>query len=247
MSEMKKGGKPPKQDNNTKKGATPPQTGSKISKPSGNSLKEREKKRKQVFKPVLDNGLTQANWPFIEPELSNSIIEALEIILKSSKGDIETQKGITIGFNDTTRGLEELAMDSKGNSNPIKYVFVCKNDISNTMITQHFPVLTFTASKKSGIPIKLIQLPKGSSIRVSQAVEKENTTIIGLSADFKGHEGLFSLFEQVADISVPFLEGILNSELHFNEPLINMVATSAPIMSKADNKQKGKDNKKQAK
>lgn len=236
-----------KQEVSSNKGNTPVKNTSKISKQSGNSLKEREKKRKQIFKPVLDSTLTQANWPFIKPELANSILEALEIVLKSVKGDQELLGKITVGFNETTGNLEQLAMHGIRKAIPVKYVFICKNDISNSLLTQHFPVLTFTASKRVKTSIKLVQLPKGSSQRISQALGKENTTILGIPSDLEVHEGLFNLFEQVGDISVPFLEGIFNNEMHFNEPLINMVATTAPIVSKSDNKQKGKANKKQNK
>lgn len=54
----------------------------KSSKAITGSLKDLDQKRKQVFKPVLDNPFTQSNlWPFIKPELAEQIIQLLELIL----------------------------------------------------------------------------------------------------------------------------------------------------------------------
>ena len=53
-----------------------------LKKSGANSLKESEKKRKQVFKPVLDNPLTQSNvWPFVEPEIGTSLVDLLQHLL----------------------------------------------------------------------------------------------------------------------------------------------------------------------
>ena len=94
------------------------------------SLKDTEKRRRQVFKPILDNPYTQTKlWPFISPELSNTILEHLSQILsnlgfyngllaeaknnsssKMKSTDIpEIRKEITIGFNSTIKALETQA------------------------------------------------------------------------------------------------------------------------------------------
>lgn len=94
------------------------------------SLKDTEKRRRQVFKPILDNPYTQTKlWPFISPELSNTILEHLSQILSNlgyyngllaeaknnSSSKIKTtdipeiRKEITIGFNSTIKALETQA------------------------------------------------------------------------------------------------------------------------------------------
>lgn len=94
------------------------------------SLKDTEKRRRQVFKPILDNPYTQSKlWPFISPELSNTILEHLSQILsnlghynglhaeakKDNSSKIKTtdipeiRKEITIGFNSTIKALETQA------------------------------------------------------------------------------------------------------------------------------------------
>lgn len=94
------------------------------------SLKDAEKRRRQVFKPILDNPYTQTKlWPYISPELSNTILEHLSQILsnlgsynelaaeakknnnsKMKTTDVpEIRKEITIGFNSTIKALETQA------------------------------------------------------------------------------------------------------------------------------------------
>ena len=107
-----------------------------LKKSGANSLKETEKKRKQVFKPVLDNPLTQSNvWPFVEPEVGTSLVDLLQHLLtpigrynearklqkiNGSKLDATVsleppsiQKEITIGFNSTVKALEDQAQSGR--------------------------------------------------------------------------------------------------------------------------------------
>lgn len=93
------------------------------------SLKDTEKRRKQIFKPILDNPYTQTKlWPFIAPEVSSAILEHLgqilsnlgsynELLAESKASDKpkirnqtpEIRKQITIGFNSTIGALEAQA------------------------------------------------------------------------------------------------------------------------------------------
>lgn len=107
-----------------------------LKKSGANSLKESEKKRKQVFKPVLDNSLTQSNvWPFVEPEIGTSLVDLLQHLLtpigryneakklqkvNGSKLDSSVsleqpsiQKDITVGFNSTVKALEDQAQQGR--------------------------------------------------------------------------------------------------------------------------------------
>lgn len=94
------------------------------------SLKHLETKRRQVFKPILDNPFTQSNiWPFVEPTIANNIIELLCALLNKigtynkalkqakSSQKLSTSKPVapslseevTIGFNSTVLALEKQA------------------------------------------------------------------------------------------------------------------------------------------
>lgn len=215
--------------------------------PSGNSLKEREKRRRQVFKPVLDNPYTQVNWPFIKPSTNEDILNLLlsalrpigvyNEVMKRSESDKKVQtpempdilQKVTIGFNSTTAALEGLAKN-KPQTLPIEYVFICKYDIPAKILVQHFPVLTYTASKGANRTIKLVQLSKGSAQAISDALKIPDTTILGLSKDSPLSNTSF--FNEIPDVEVPYLEHLST----FNKPVINFLSTSAPITGKNDKK-----------
>lgn len=211
---------------------------------AANSLKEREKRRRQVFKPVLDNPYTQVNWPFIEPQRGEDIRELLidtikpigvyNEVLKRIEADKsipppqrpEILDQVKIGFNDTTSTLESLAKRHQ-HPLPLGYVFVCKYDISPRILVQHFPVLTYTASKGANSHIKLIQLPKGSAQRLSEALNISDTTILGVSINSPLSKT--DIFNDIQDVSVPYLEHMKDL---YNKPVINFLSTTAPIGGK---------------
>lgn len=195
-------------------------------KAAPSSLKAQEAKRKQVFRPILDNPFTQSNqWPFIEPNVGNDIVDLLEVLLKTKQGFKYH------GFNPTVSSLEKQAAANRGiHKNAcvqIKYVFVCKYDISPAMLTNMFPTLCFTASKNAQDRVKLIQLPRGSLERLSKALGVDRVGIFGLTEDTEGARPLFDLIDKnVKDIEVPWLECIFSGEMVFNKPNIKHVATT---------------------
>lgn len=94
------------------------------------SLKATESKRRQVFKPILENPYTVSKkWPFIEQSTARTILELLESVLspvgnhnealknarsESERNQIKTNAPkilheVTIGFNSTTNALENQA------------------------------------------------------------------------------------------------------------------------------------------
>lgn len=226
------------------------------------SLKAIETKRRQVFKPILDNAFTQSNsWPFIEADLQNNILDLLEMALNSigkynKLAKDETDKSqlppkpeildnVTIGFNSTVKKLEDQAQSKGENTKMVKYVFVCKADITPTILTNFFPTLAFTASKPDDL-IKLIQLPKGSIQRLSKATNIENTSILSLTKDVNDLGSLYNIIDtNVKDLELPWLTNLLKDQV-FMKPSIKLVQTSAPLkQSKNDQKKekKGKENK----
>lgn len=209
-----------------------------------NSLKEVEKKRKQVFKPLLENPFTQAQFPRIEPIIQEQLLEFLLHILLDvkkyntlvdSKPSFKVDKpeilsNVTLGFNSTVQALENQAQDKK-QSPKLSFIVVCKADIQPQLLISQLPVLCYTASKHDH-KIKLIQLPKGSIGRIEEVLGKK-TGIIGLQKFENLPDGFIKLIEEeVKNIEVPWLENI-----NFVSPKIKMLKTTAPIMPKR-NKQK---------
>lgn len=104
--------------------ASPSPTINKMSKqqPGSGSLKDLEQKRREVFKPILDNPYTNGTaWPQVTPQVSRSIMEYLMQLLSSYGEHRKLQKShakvpphvldakITIGFNSTVKALEDQA------------------------------------------------------------------------------------------------------------------------------------------
>ncbi|EGV63066.1 hypothetical protein CANTEDRAFT_114377 [Yamadazyma tenuis ATCC 10573] len=235
-------------DSSSSESKTGNSNGKKVTKPTGNSLKEREKRKKQVFKPVLDNPFTQIQWPFIEPELGSHVVESLEVLLTpvgqyhkniTAKGAPMPKflDGFTFGFNPTTEALERQANTKHPDADKqIRYVFVCRYDIIPSILTQHFPVLTYTALRNSHHTIKLIQLPKGAIDRLSQASGINDLSILSVTGNAPGVEGFFDLYNSVPEVQIPFLEPILKKRGNFKSPLIKLISTSAPVGSSSKKK-----------
>ncbi|CAK7899980.1 hypothetical protein CAAN3_04S08504 [[Candida] anglica] len=246
--------------------------------PLSGSLKDIEKRRRQVYKPVLDNPYTQSNlWPFVEPEVSETLLELLSHlfsnvgsynkVVASGKDKPEFVKpeepeilrnGMTLGFNSTVGALERQAKKTtdilngktgqeENNSKYIKYVLVTKFDITPSLLVQHFPVLACTASKSKEDRVKLVQLPRGASKRLSDMLNISNVTIIGLTSDIRAAQGVYDLIDnKVDDVNVPWLEQMLAecSKVEFSKPVLKVLSTSAPIFPKKnDQKKKNKESK----
>ncbi|CAH2353199.1 hypothetical protein CLIB1423_09S05006 [[Candida] railenensis] len=256
-----------------------PTKGKKGGNPVSGSLKDVEQRRRQVFKPVLDNPYTQSNlWPFIEPSDAETIIEHLCHILskygqyndlieksKSSKNFVkpeapEISKHLTIGFNSTVKALERQAQGTRdklaGNNNVpkeenieeddnvyIKYVFITKFEISPKVLLEPFPVLTRVASRNREDQVKLVQLPRGSSKRLSEVLNVSNVTIVGLSNEFTEASGIYDLINsKVKDVEVPWIEKMLEDgfKADFSKPVLKVLSTTAPIFPKKNDQKKKK-------
>lgn len=219
-----------------------------------NSLKEVEKRRKQVFKPLLENPFTQAQFPRIEPSIQDQLLDYLlhllediakyENLIKSKPSFTperpEILNNITLGFNSTVQRLEKQAHtriaqsppSSSSSSSPLSYIFVCKADIQPQLLTSQFPVLCYTASTHQK-KVKLIQLPKGSIDRIEKVLGKK-TGIIGLTRSSTYPDSFTKLIENhVKDVEVPWLENV-----RFVKPKVKMLKTSAPILPKRQKNQK---------
>lgn len=190
----------------------------KVVKPQNNSLKNKEIKRKQVFKPVLENPFTQASWPFIEPELGSSITDALQVVLTRAKQHGKTT--LMMGFNPVNEALEAQA---KGNDKNIRYVFVTKSDLPS-IVTQHFPMLICTASKGVDKSIKLIQLTRGSNARLTEILG-EDASVLALTEDSSLATEFYGIFDKAEDVGIEFIDQMYEN---FQKPSIQFLSTFAP-------------------
>lgn len=245
------------------------------------SLKDQTIRRKQIFKPILENPFTQSKlWPFIDPKLAENIIDIICVLL-SNVGNYNTlnansNKGlkreavpqppklvdqITVGFNPTVKALEDQGRYIRhvlkkhkhailnNNVSPdgyIKYVLVAKYDIDQPLLTDPFPILSFTASRTLEDRVKLVQLPRGFMKKLSDVLKIDNVGIIGLKEGTEGAKPLFDLIDKnVTDVRIPWLECILKgddvpNELHLQGPTVKFLSTSAPILPKKNDQKKRK-------
>lgn len=97
-------------------------------KPGAGSLKDLEVKRREVFKPILDNPYTKGyEWPESDPETSKTITEYLTQLLSGYGKYVELKKSgsknnverpeicdmMTLGFNSTVKTLEDQAAPNR--------------------------------------------------------------------------------------------------------------------------------------
>lgn len=210
--------------------------------PGKGSLKDLEIRRREVFKPILDNPFTKGtSWPQVPDTASKSIMEYLTQLLSSygqynqarktskdkkiPKHDLEDK--ITIGFNSTVRVLEEQAAPNRAkvlkrkgrqetppNAKPyVKYVFVAKSDITTPLLTNNLPLLAFSASRSLQDRVKLIELPRGSLTRLLNVLNVDKASIFSLRQDWVDGTPLFKLIDEIIeDVDVPWLDALFTGE-----------------------------------
>lgn len=179
------------------------------------------KDTRRVLKPLLDNPYPVTQFPIIPADEQRQILEFLLLQLhpisswnrlrvKPAEPDIMNK--ITTGFNSTVKQLET---QTRGCKERLVWVFVCKPDIEPPLLIQHFPVLCYNAQAK------LVQLPRGSSAQIGDALDKR-CSILGLyESDIP--TGFRELLNKVPDIALPWLDN------EFRELNVKMVETTAPV------------------
>lgn len=200
-----------------------------------------------MFRPVLDNPYTKVEWPSVTDgekltELLCALLEPVGVYNEIKKKHNQEAKGpkilesVTIGFNSTTKAVEDQVDISKKSDkelvrkgDEVTVVFVPRSDMA-PILSGHFPVLCAAASIRA--PVKLIQLPKGSLSRITNAVGDDNCMgIVGLKmkegTDIEGIKELSNLVDQVPPVNIPWLESIISTG--FKKPNIKGLKTTAPM------------------
>lgn len=158
------------------------------------SLSALERKRKQVFRPVLHLPHTEVVWPFVAPALGSDVAALAAVLLRSHR------ELFTTGFNLTVGPLEDQAglLAAGAASTLLVCVLVCKLEISPPLLVQHLPVLCAAAGAK------LVQLPPGSFQQLLEAVGRD-TYIVGVRPA-PATLPLVDMCRKVEDVTVPYLD-----------------------------------------
>lgn len=84
--------------------------------------------------------------------------------MPDSNTDSLSARPVVIGFNNTTRALEQQAKAPESSADPIELLLVCKDDIVSELASAHFPGLCAVARVA-----RLVGLPRGSAQSLSLA------------------------------------------------------------------------------
>lgn len=211
--------------------------------------------RKQVFRPFLDNPYTKNAWPAISPESISAITDVLVSVLqpigtfnglKKKKVTPPPQepfcyKSVAIGFNSVNSAVEDQiqravhdSSDKDTTKDPIIAVFICKSDISNPVLTNHFPLLCATASKLGDGAVKLIQLPHGSKSKLSGVLDCDGSYIALRASLAETMPAYMQTLTNLLDNAPPVSIEWLNKNPVFQKANIRRLQTTAPIIKKKE-------------
>lgn len=190
------------------------------------SIKGITQRKRKVFKPILSNPYTLTDkWPSVGEETSQSILRILtEYTFKDVgnynkiKSDVnsntqlklpEESKYICNGFNSTMKLLEhqiyqirKKVFDPQAPDSAV-CVFVCKSDITSSLLSQPFPLICCIAK------VKLVELPRGSAKKLQQSLGlRTGCEIITLKQGImKNSPALEKALKDIEDVKIDFLDG----------------------------------------
>ncbi|CAI4049350.1 Pop3p SKDI_14G0520 [Saccharomyces kudriavzevii IFO 1802] len=189
------------------------------------SLDRKIAKRRQVYKPVLDNPFTNEAhlWPHVRDQpliwqlLRSSILNKLAHIQSGEEYPWE----LYTEFNDIVQYLRS----DQGNTDPV-CLFVCNRDPDVPLVLlQQIPLLCYMAP----MAVKLVQLPK-NAMATFKSVSKYGMLL--LRCDDRVDKKFVSQIEKNVDpLQFPWLNAV-----KYQPTSVKLLKTTVPIVSK--NKQK---------
>ncbi|CDO95385.1 unnamed protein product [Kluyveromyces dobzhanskii CBS 2104] len=194
------------------------------------SVRKEEKrvaKRRQVYKPILDNPFTNEGklWPHVTDQ--NLVFQLLEEkVLKRWKLLQEVGKDdacVTVGFNEIVGLLSPRDTETPSDARDEYLLFVCTKDLPSVLISQ-IPILC----EISRLTVKLVQLPRFSLARFEDAfkdVKHNGMCLVRADDHYKNFARLIA--DKVESLSIPWLHSA-----EFQRAPVKLVATTAPILKK---------------
>lgn len=189
------------------------------------SLEKKIAKRRQVYKPVLDNPFTNEAhlWPHVhdQPLIWQLVQSSILNKLAHMQSKEEYPWELYTDFNDIVQYLSS----DRGNSDPV-YLFVCNKDPGVPLaLLQQIPLLCYMAP----MPVKLVQLPR-SALPAFKTVSKYGLLL--LRCDDRVDRKFVSQVDRNVDpLQFPWL-----SAVKYQPTAVKLLKTTVPIVSK--NKQK---------
>lgn len=192
------------------------------------SIDKRVSKRRQIYKPILDNPFTNEShlWPHVEDlhfiwELVRSTILSkvnnyADIPLEDWPWDIMTS------YNDIVSCLSE----SKAGEGDV-ILFACNKDSGvPSVLLQQIPLLCYT----SDLNVKLVQLPKGSLSILQESFALSPLRCVDglllLRCNDKLNESFVSQIQsKVEDLKFPWLDPVVK----YHSANVKLVKTSIPL------------------
>lgn len=190
---------------------------------SKTGLKASDQKKKALYKPILESPYSKPAWPEISSEDSRTLVDLLSSLLSpigqfkqfSDKSKLIKPPDIlehcVFGFNETNATLEAQARqhyglenrkksENTGKNENIQFncIIVCRSDIKNSLLLHHFPMLSLSSRAK------LIQLPKGTSTKLSLITGYPHLTVLAIKSSLDS-----PLFHQIVGkvekVHIPWL------------------------------------------
>lgn len=178
------------------------------------TLRSADATKRALYKPILETPYSRPSWPDISSQDANILVDLVSSLLtpigrykalvdknsSAEKPDLLDQ--FVFGFNETHAALEAQARQFYGleekQENPFVCLIVCRSDIKNPLLLQNFPMLSATSQTK------LIQLPKGTSAKLSASSHIPRLTVLAVRKSLDS--SLFhSTVEKINPIKLPWL------------------------------------------
>ncbi|KAF7505206.1 hypothetical protein GJ744_001135 [Endocarpon pusillum] len=131
----------------------------------------------------------------------------------------EVAQYITVGFNSTIRGLQDVAQPTSkptpavsqdgqlDHTKSMAVVFVCTSTLPE-MLTISIPTTVAAASARhsSRPPIRLVSLPKEAEKRLAEALFQPRVGLVGLRQDTAGGRALIEMtMNKISPVDIPWL------------------------------------------
>lgn len=195
-----------------------------------NSLKQIQQtsvRRKQVYKPILDNPYTDEShmWPFVrdQPLVADLVKTHVITPLAHARSlQLDAPFQAYSGFNNVVQYLQAPP------STASVFLFVCNRDDVPSVLLSQIPLLASISS----IDVTLVPLPRGSNAVVATCTEPDHDGLLLVVEDSQFDSHFAAQVRQRVDhvIEKPWLQ--------FTKSRIGVLSSTVALSSKANSKSK---------